>query len=108
MLVSEPTVEETIEILKGLKHRYEEHHGVTYTDEALVAAAELSSRYVSDRFLPDKAIDLIDEAGAMVKMRAFEAPSELRSWKRSLEKIIQEKEDAVAAQEFEKAASAKR
>ncbi|MFA6655368.1 MAG: ATP-dependent Clp protease ATP-binding subunit, partial [Bacillota bacterium] len=77
VLVSEPTVEETIEILKGLKHRYEEHHGVTYTDEALVAAAELSSRYVSDRFLPDKAIDLIDEAGAMVKMRAFEAPSEL-------------------------------
>lgn len=104
VLVSEPTVEETIEILKGLKHRYEEHHGVTYTDEALVAAAELSSRYVSDRFLPDKAIDLIDEAGAMVKMRAFEAPSELRELEAKLEKIIQEKEDAVAAQEFEKAA----
>jgi len=75
VLVSEPTVEETIEILKGLRERYEDHHGVTYTDKALEAAAVLSSRYVSGRFLPDKAIDLIDEAGAVVKMRAFEAPS---------------------------------
>jgi len=104
VLVSEPTVEETIEILKGLRGRYEDHHGVTYTDEALEAAAVLSSRYVSDRFLPDKAIDLIDEAGAMVKMRAFEAPSELRELEAKLESIVQQKEEAVAAQEFEKAA----
>lgn len=104
VLVSEPTVEETIEILKGLRERYEDHHGVTYTDKALEAAAVLSSRYVSGRFLPDKAIDLIDEAGAVVKMRAFEAPSELRELETKLESIVQQKEDAVAAQEFEKAA----
>jgi len=104
VLVSEPTVEETIEILKGLRERYEDHHGVTYTDKALEAAAVLSSRYVSGRFLPDKAIDLIDEAGAVVKMRAFEAPSELREMETKLESIVQQKEDAVAAQEFEKAA----
>lgn len=78
VLVSEPSVDETIQILKGLRDRYEAHHRVKYTDEALEAAAGLSSRYVSDRFLPDKAIDLIDEAGSRVRMKAFEAPKDLR------------------------------
>jgi ATP-dependent Clp protease ATP-binding subunit ClpC len=104
VLVSEPSVDETIQILKGLRDRYEAHHRVKYTDEALEAAAGLSSRYVSDRFLPDKAIDLIDEAGSRVRMKAFEAPKDLRELEVKLEKLTQEKEDAVASQEFEKAA----
>ncbi len=104
VLVSEPSVDETIEILKGIKDRYESHHGVQYTDEALEIASNLSDRYVSDRFLPDKAIDLIDEAGSRVRMRAFEAPKDLRELELKLEDLIQEKEDAVATQKFEKAA----
>jgi len=104
VLVSEPTVDETIQILNGLRDRYEAHHKVKYTDEALEAAAGLSSRYVSDRFLPDKAIDLIDEAGSRVRMKAFEAPKDLRELEIKLERLIQEKENAVASQEFEKAA----
>ena len=104
VLVSEPTVEETIEILKGIKDRYEAHHGVQYTDEALEAATNLSARYVADRFLPDKAIDLIDEAGSRVRMKALEAPKDLRELEVQLEKLIAEKEEAVASQEFEKAA----
>ncbi len=104
VLVSEPSVDETIDILEGLRDRYEAHHGVQYTHEALEAAANLSSRYVSDRFLPDKAIDLIDEAGSRVRMKAFEAPKDLRELEIRLEKLIREKEEAVASQEFEKAA----
>lgn len=104
VLVSEPTVEATIEILKGIKDRYEAHHGVQYADEALEAAVNLSARYVADRFLPDKAIDLIDEAGSRVRMKALEAPKDLRELEIKLEKLIAEKEEAVASQEFEKAA----
>ena len=104
VVVSEPTVDETIAILKGLRDRYEAHHKVKYTDEALVAAAKLSDRYVSDRFLPDKAIDLIDEAGSRVRMKASEAPDELKALDEKIEEMAQEKEAAVAAQQFEKAA----
>lgn len=104
VMVTEPTVEQTIEILKGLRDRYEAHHKVKFTDEALEAAARLSDRFVSDRFLPDKAIDLIDEAGSRVRMKAFEAPNDLRELEIQLEHITKEKEEAVAAQEFEKAA----
>jgi len=104
VMVSEPTVEETIEILKGLRDRYEAHHKVKYTDEALEAAARLSDRFVSDRFLPDKAIDLIDEAGSKVRMRASEAPDELKELETKIQELAKEKEAAVAAQQFEKAA----
>ena len=104
VMVSEPSVEETIQILKGLKDRYEEHHKVKYTDEALEAAVRLSDRFVSDRFLPDKAIDLIDEAGSKVRMRAFEAPDDVRDLERRIEELAQQKEAAVSDQEFEKAA----
>lgn len=104
VLVSEPNVDETMEILKGIRDRYEAHHGVQYTHEALEAASNLSARYVADRFLPDKAIDLIDEAGSRVRMKAFEAPKDLRELEIKLETLIREKEEAVASQEFEKAA----
>jgi len=102
--VSEPSVEETIEILKGLRDRYEAHHKVKYSDDALETAARLSARFVSDRFLPDKAIDLIDEAGSRVRLKAFEAPKDVRELEIQLEHVTKEKEEAVAAQEFEKAA----
>jgi ATP-dependent Clp protease ATP-binding subunit ClpC len=104
VMVVEPSVDETISILKGLRSRYEEHHKVKYTDEALEAAARLSDRFVSDRFLPDKAIDLIDEAGSKVRMKAFEAPDGIRELEREIEELAKEKELAVANQEFEKAA----
>lgn len=104
VMVNEPTLEETIEILIGLRDRYEAHHKVKYTDEALEAAARLSQRYVADRFLPDKAIDLIDEAGSKVRLRAFEAPSDLRDLETRIAELAKEKEAAVAAQQFEKAA----
>jgi ATP-dependent Clp protease ATP-binding subunit ClpC len=104
VMVSEPSVDETIAILKGLRDRYEAHHKVKYTDEALETAARLSDRYVSDRFLPDKAIDLIDEAGSRVRMKASEAPDELRALDEKIAELAQEKEAAVARQEFEKAA----
>jgi len=104
VMVNEPTVEQTIEILKGLRDRYEAHHKVKYTDEALEVAARLSDRFVSDRFLPDKAIDLIDEAGSRVRMKAFETPKDVRELENELEHVVKEKEAAVASQEFEKAA----
>ncbi len=104
VMVDEPTVDETIEILKGLRDRYEAHHKVRYTDEALEAAAKLSDRYVKDRFLPDKAIDLIDEAGSRVRLRAFETPEDLRQLEERIAALAKEKEAAVSAQEFEKAA----
>ncbi len=104
VMVTEPSVDETIEILKGLRDRYEAHHKVKYTDEALDAAARLSDRYVSDRFLPDKAIDLIDEAGSRVRMKASEAPDDLKALEDQIEALAKEKEAAVAAQQFEKAA----
>ncbi len=102
--VAEPTVEETIQILKGLRDKYEAHHRVRITDAALDAAARLSSRYITDRFLPDKAIDLMDEAGSRVRLQAFIAPPDLKDMEKELEILQKEKEAAVDGQEFEKAA----
>eukprot|EP00898_Chlorokybus_atmophyticus_P008890 jgi/Chlat1/9001/Chrsp94S08284 len=101
--VPEPTVEETIAILKGLRERYEVHHKLRYTDEALEAAAHLSSQYISDRFLPDKAIDLIDEAGSRVRLRHAQLPPEARELDIELRGITKEKNEAVRGQDFEKA-----
>lgn len=103
--VDEPSIEETVQILRGLRDRYEAHHRVTITDEAIEAAAELSSRYITDRFLPDKAIDLIDEAGSRVRLRSYTIPTNLKELEEELEKIRNEKDAAVLSQEFEKAAS---
>jgi len=104
IMVAEPSVEETIEILRGLRDKYEAHHRVRYTDAALEAAAKLSSRYITDRFLPDKAIDLLDEAGSRVRLQALVPPPELKDKERMLEILQKEKEAAVNNQEFEKAA----
>ncbi|KAL6972971.1 ATP-dependent Clp protease ATP-binding subunit ClpA cd4b, chloroplastic [Sarracenia purpurea var. burkii] len=101
--VPEPTVDETIQILKGLRERYEIHHKLRYTDEALVAAAQLSYQYISDRFLPDKAIDLIDEAGSRVRLRHAQLPEEARELEKELRQITKEKNEAVRGQDFEKA-----
>src|SRR5690606_1723004 len=97
--------EETIQILKGLRDRYEAHHRVTITDEAIEAAAMLSDRYITDRFLPDKAIDLVDEAGSKVRIRSFTVPPNLKELEMKLEEVRKEKDAAVQSQEFEKAAS---
>ncbi len=103
--VAEPTLAHTIEILKGLRDRYEAHHRVSITDAALVAAANLADRYISDRFLPDKAIDLIDEAGARLRIRRMTAPPDLREFDERIASVRREKESAIDAQDFEKAAS---
>ena len=103
--VDEPTAEESIQILKGLRDRYEAHHRVSITDEAIDAAVKLSDRYISDRFLPDKAIDLIDEAGSKVRLRSYTTPPNLKELEVKLEEIRKEKDAAVQSQEFEKAAS---
>lgn len=103
--IGEPTVEETIEILRGLRDRYEAHHRVKITDSALKAAARLSDRYITDRFLPDKAIDLMDEAASRVRLRAYTAPPDVKELEEKLEKLQKEKEAAVVSQEFEKAAA---
>ena len=102
--VGEPSREETLEILKGLRDKYEAHHKVKITDEALKAAVELSSRYIMDRFLPDKAIDLMDEAASKVRIAMFVAPPDLREKERELEELRGEKEQAIDHQDFEKAA----
>ncbi len=102
--VAEPSIAETIEILKGLRARYENHHHVTITDGALQSAAELSSRYIQDRNLPDKAIDLIDEAGARLRIKRLTAPPELKELDARVERIAKEKDQAIKDQEFEKAA----
>src|SRR5690554_2215705 len=104
VMVDEPTVEETIEILKGLRDRYEAHHRVKITDDALVAAARLSSRYISDRFLPDKAIDLLDEAGSKVRLSGLVMPPAMKELEAKIEEIKIEKESAIKNEEFEKAA----
>ncbi|MEW6424700.1 MAG: ATP-dependent Clp protease ATP-binding subunit [Bacillota bacterium] len=104
IMVEEPTVEETIAILRGLRDKYEAHHRVRITDEALKSAARLSDRYITDRFLPDKAIDLIDEASSRVRLQAFTAPPNIKEMEKRLEEINKEKEAAVNNQEFEKAA----
>src|SRR5690606_29894054 len=98
------TVEDTIKILDGLRDKYEAHHGIKITDEAIRAAAELSNRYITDRFLPDKAIDLIDEASSMVKINSYVAPDGLKDLEERLEELLQEKEEAINTQNFEKAA----
>jgi ATP-dependent Clp protease ATP-binding subunit ClpC len=103
--VGEPTVAHTIEILKGLRDRYEAHHRISITDSALVAAAGLADRYISDRFLPDKAIDLIDEAGARMRIRRMTAPPDLREFDERISEVRREKESAIDGQDFEKAAA---
>ena len=103
--VEEPSVEEKVEILKGLRDRYEAHHRVIITDAAIQAAAELADRYISDRFLPDKAIDLVDEAGARLRIRRMTAPPELRELDEKIAEVRRNKEAAIDDQDFEKAAS---
>jgi ATP-dependent Clp protease ATP-binding subunit ClpC len=105
VIVDPPTIEETIEILKGLRQRYEEHHRVVIPDETLDAATKLSERYITDRFLPDKAIDVIDEAGARARLAAQVPPPEVARLKEELEGINHDKEEAVRDQNFERAAS---
>lgn len=102
--VGEPSVEEAVTILKGLRDRYEAHHRVKITDEAISAAVKLSDRYISDRFLPDKAIDLVDEAASKVRLQSFTAPPDLKELEAKMEGLRKEKEAAVLSQEFEKAA----
>lgn len=103
VMVEEPSVEESIEIMRGLREKYEAHHKLTISDEALEAAAKLSSRYISDRFLPDKAIDLIDEASSRVRLSSSALPPEGKVLEKELKGIIREKEQAIRNQEFEKA-----
>ncbi|EUJ44827.1 ATP-dependent Clp protease ATP-binding subunit [Listeria fleischmannii] len=103
--VDEPSVEESIQILHGLRDRYEAHHRVAITDDALDAAVRLSDRYISDRFLPDKAIDVIDEAGSKVRLKAYTTPTDLKEMELELSELKKEKDAAVQGQEFEKAAS---
>ncbi|MBV9149537.1 MAG: ATP-dependent Clp protease ATP-binding subunit [Candidatus Eremiobacteraeota bacterium] len=105
IMVGEPSIDETIEILKGLRDRYEAHHKVQITDEALAAAARLGDRYITDRFLPDKAVDLIDEASSRVRLQATLPPPEIREVDAQLRKVLTEKESVVKSQEFEKAAA---
>jgi ATP-dependent Clp protease ATP-binding subunit ClpC len=105
VVVPEPTVEETFQIMQGLRERYETHHKLRYTDEALMAAAKYSSQYISDRFLPDKAIDLMDEAGSRVRLRHAQLPEEARELDKELRALLKEKDSAVRAQDFEKAGS---
>ena len=102
--VAEPSIALTIDILRGLRDRYEAHHRITITDAALIAAAQLADRYISDRFLPDKAIDLIDEAGARLRIRRMTAPPDLREFDERIAKVRLEKEASIDAQDFERAA----
>jgi ATP-dependent Clp protease ATP-binding subunit ClpC len=104
-MVEEPTVEQTIEILMGIRERYEQHHKVTITDDAVKAAADLSTRYITDRHLPDKAIDLIDEAASRVRLRHSSAPPKLREAQKDLDRISKEKDAAINNQEYEEAAT---
>jgi ATP-dependent Clp protease ATP-binding subunit ClpC len=103
--VDEPTVDDTVQILRGLRDRYEAHHRCKISDEALHAAASLADRYIQDRHLPDKAIDLIDEAGSRMRIRTMSAPPRYRELEEEIEKVRKDKEDAIENQEFEKAAS---
>ena len=105
--VEEPSEEETLEILKGIKDKYEVHHQVQITEEALKAAVKLSSRYISDRYLPDKAIDLLDEAASKVRLRAFTSPTNIKELEETLIKLGQEKEEAIINEEYEKASQIK-
>jgi ATP-dependent Clp protease ATP-binding subunit ClpC len=105
VIVDPPTDEQTVEILKGLRDRYEQHHKVQITDDALTAAVELSSRYITGRCLPDKAIDVIDESGARIRLKSMVRPPDLKEIEEEAERLNQQKEEAVANQDFEKAAS---
>ncbi len=105
IMVDQPSPEETIQILFGLRDRYEAHHRVKITDEAIVEAVKLSDRYITDRFLPDKAIDLIDEAGSKVRLNSYTVPPNLKKMESKLDDVRKEKDSAVQSQEFEKAAS---
>jgi ATP-dependent Clp protease ATP-binding subunit ClpC len=105
ILVPEPSVLDTIEILRGLRDRYEAHHQVRFTDEALVAAAELSERYITDRHLPDKAIDLIDQAGARTRLRVKRPTTDLRALEQEVQRLQREKDQAVAAEQYERAST---
>lgn len=104
VMVGEPTLEEAIEILKGLKDRYEAHHKVRITDEAIVSAVKLSTRYINDRYLPDKAIDLVDEAASIVRLNALTLPQNLRDMEEEIKRLDAEKQSAITNQEFENAA----
>jgi ATP-dependent Clp protease ATP-binding subunit ClpC len=104
IMVDPPNANETIQILAGLRHRYEDHHKVTYTEKAIEGAVKLSERYISDRFLPDKAIDVIDEAGARKRLSSMEIPTEIREMEKEIGDVVKEKEQAVEQQEFERAA----
>ena len=104
VIVNEPSEKDTIQILKGIRDKYEAHHNVKITDEAIEAAVKLSVRYVNDRFLPDKAIDLIDEAASRARLKTFTEPDNLKQMQEDIEKIKNEKEEAVLSQKFEKAA----
>ena len=103
--LAEMTVSQTIEMLKGQRDRYEAYHRVSITDNALVAAAQLADRYIDDRFLPDKAIDLIDEAGSRMRIRRLTAPPDLREYDNKIARVRQEKESAINSADFEKAAA---
>ena len=102
--IEEPNQSDSIQILKGLRDKYEAHHNVKITDNAIIAAVELSSRYINDRFLPDKAIDLIDEASSKIKLKTFVEPEYLKNMEKELERIVREKEEAINIQNYEKAA----
>ena len=102
--VGEPTEEEAVEILKGLRNKYEAHHKVKITDEAIIAAVKMSARYITDRFLPDKAIDLVDEAASKVRLRSYTTPPEIKETETKLREVTEEKAAAINSQNFEKAA----
>ncbi len=104
IMVGEPSKEEAIEILKGVRDKYEAHHRVKITDDALEAAVKLSDRYITDRFLPDKAIDLVDEAASRIRLKTFTAPPDIKDMEEKVERLAKEKEDSIRCQEFEKAA----
>ncbi|HID55332.1 TPA: ATP-dependent Clp protease ATP-binding subunit, partial [Candidatus Poribacteria bacterium] len=107
IFVDEPSIEETVEILKGLRDRYEAFHGIKITDDALKAAAELSSRYISDRFLPDKAVDLIDEACSKARIEIYSMPDDLKRLEQRLSQLTKEGQEAVQATDYERAARLK-
>jgi ATP-dependent Clp protease ATP-binding subunit ClpC len=104
IMVDPPSVDETIQIIMGLRDKYEAHHGAKYTDDAIVSAVKLADRYINDRFLPDKAIDVIDEAGACARLSISAIPTEVRELEKQVEEVAKEKEAAIQQQEFEKAA----
>lgn len=108
VMVEEPGEEQSIQILKGLRPRYEEHHKVTITDQALTAAVRLSARYINDRFLPDKAIDLIDEASSRVRLTAYVEPAEIKTLEQDIQKLEQQKEEAIKTEAYEKAGELKK